>query len=139
MSRSLSSEKPILAVWATVDTHMPFYGMDDPERYEPFAFGRGVRSNYQPGQIADRYETVLKYTDSYVGKVAQFLKQNMNNTILVVVGDHGAREAPLLENDNIIDSKDNESLLFDNRCNNKPFVNDLAFDTTGLITYFGDN
>ena len=36
----------------------------------------------------------MKYTDRYVGKVIDFLRTHMPNTIVAITGDHGARNAP---------------------------------------------
>ena len=45
--------------------------------------------------VGNRYQTTAKYTDHHIGKVLDFLKTT-NNTLVVIVGDHGARKfAPL--------------------------------------------
>ncbi|CAL5983715.1 Sulfatase [Hexamita inflata] len=131
------SGKPVLGVWATVDTHMPFTGQDDLKFYEPFKFGTGVESIQEKHKV-DRYTTVAKYADHYIGEVVDYIKQNHNNTVLVVLGDHGAREVPLLKNEQV-DPRDPNSAFYDDSCNNQPFSNDQLFTTTAVINYFGDN
>ncbi|CAL6057312.1 Sulfatase [Hexamita inflata] len=128
-------EKPVLGVWATVDTHMPFSGQDDLKYYEEFKFGKGVDS--LQNDKFDRYATCAKYADHYIGQVTEYLQQNYNNTILVVLGDHGAREI-LLGNEQV-DKNDINSTFYDDSCNHKPFSNDQLFTTTGTINYLGDN
>ncbi|CAL6108774.1 Sulfatase [Hexamita inflata] len=131
------SGKPILGVWATVDTHMPFMGYDDHKFYEPFKFGSGVESMKGQHKV-DRYTTLAKYADHYIGEVVDYIKQNHNNTVLVVLGDHGAREVPLLKNEQV-DPRDPNSAFYDDSCNGQPFSNDQLFTTTSVINYFGDN
>ncbi|CAL6067157.1 Sulfatase [Hexamita inflata] len=130
--------KPTLGVWATVDTHMSFQGYDNDEFYEPVKFGKGRHGNQKMSEQIDRYATVAKYMDKYIGEVVDYLKEKHNNTIFVVVGDHGAREVPQFT-DNIIDKLDPQSQKYDNSCNHKQFSNDQLYVTSALITYLGDN
>ncbi|CAL6034537.1 Sulfatase [Hexamita inflata] len=130
--------KPVLGVWATVETHMPFNGQDELKYYEPFKFGKGVEGNDKMKEKSDKYMTVAKYADHYIGDVIQHLKTTNNNTILVIVGDHGAREVPLFK-DVFVDPKDPDSVHYDDSCNHQPFSNDQLFATSAVISYLGDN
>ncbi|CAL6060091.1 Sulfatase [Hexamita inflata] len=130
--------KPIFGVWATVDTHMPFTGQDDLQFYESFKFGKGVEGSEVMSEKIDRYTTVAKYADNYIGQVADYLKQHHNNTIMVILGDHGAREVPLYK-DEQVDKLDPNSATYDDSCNHQPFSNDQLYTTSAVISYFGDN
>lgn len=48
--------------------------------------------------IYDEYVTLSRYTDTYLGKIIDFLKAEYPDTIVVVTGDHGARSAPGFRN-----------------------------------------
>ncbi|CAL6051533.1 Sulfatase [Hexamita inflata] len=128
---------PVLGVWATVDTHMPFSGQDDNKFYEQFKFGEGI-SGFGSNKRVDRYSTVVKYTDHYIGQVVDFLRNNYNNTVVVVLGDHGAREVPSYRN-STVDKMDPFSALYDDSCNDLPFSNDQQFTTSAVISYLGDD
>ncbi|CAL6006450.1 Sulfatase [Hexamita inflata] len=132
-----SQQKPVFGVLATVDTHMPFRGFDDSKFYDPYTFGDGVRNRTDAGKI-NRYATVAKYADHYIGNVINFLTKNYNNTILLVMGDHAARESPIFKNEPV-DPKDPDSVIYDDSCNGQPFVNDQQFTTTAVLAYLGDN
>ncbi|CAL6101695.1 Sulfatase [Hexamita inflata] len=132
-----NQQKPIFGILATVDTHMPFKGFDDKKFYDPFTFGDGV-SNTKKSGIVDRYATVAKYADHYIGNVINFLTKSYNNTILLVMGDHAARESPIFR-DEQIDPRDPNSVWYDDSCNGQPFVNDQQFTTTAVLAYLGDN
>ena len=64
-----------------VDTHAPFTGFDVDKEYDSF-------------RTDDIYETVLKSADYYIGKLISYIESIDNNTIVVLIGDHGAREHP---------------------------------------------
>ncbi|CAL6027324.1 Sulfatase [Hexamita inflata] len=130
--------KPLMGVWVTIDTHQAFQGFDNDEFYEPFKFGQGRYGSQQLQDQINRYATVAKYMDNYVGQVVNHLKEKHNNTIVVLVGDHGAREVPLFHK-NLVDRADPTSAKYDNSCNDEPFSNDELFATSGAITYLGDN
>ncbi|CAL6063404.1 Sulfatase [Hexamita inflata] len=136
-NKKLNSQ-PLMGVWITADTHQPFQGFDNDEFYEPFQFGKGRYSKQTLHGQADRYATVAKYMDNYVGQVIDFLQKEHSNTIVVLVGDHGAREVPLFHEENV-DKADPTSSIYDNTCNNQQFSNDELFVTSGLITYLGEN
>ncbi|CAL6097003.1 Sulfatase [Hexamita inflata] len=130
--------KPLMGVWVTIDTHQAFQGFDNDEFYEPFKFGQGRYGSQRLQDQINRYATVAKYMDNYVGQVVNNLKEKHNNTIVVLVGDHGAREVPLFHK-NLVDRADPTSAKYDNSCNDEPFSNDELFATSGVITYLGDN
>ncbi|CAL6116281.1 Sulfatase [Hexamita inflata] len=132
------NNQPLMGVWITADTHQPFQGFDNDEFYEPFKFGQGRYSKQTIHGQADRYATVAKYMDNYVGQVVKFLQQQHNNTIVVLVGDHGAREVPLFHEERV-DKADPNSAIYDNTCNSQKFSNDELFVTSGLITYLGES
>ena len=64
--------------------------------------------------VSNRYETTAKYADHHIGKVLDFLKTT-NNTIVVIVGDHGARKFVPLQN-KTVDWRDEGSPEFDQSC-----------------------
>ena len=85
----------------------------------------------------DRYCTMAKYADHHINSVLDFLKTT-NNTIVVIVGDHGARKfVPQLNS--VVDFRDESSPMFDQSCFYKAYSNDNMFDASGLITYFGED
>ena len=57
-----------------------------------------------------------------------FIETKDNNTIIVAIGDHGARERPIASQTNILNSS----------CTEKVF-SDSYFLTAGIMSYFGDN
>jgi arylsulfatase A-like enzyme len=67
------------------------------------------------------------------------MKKNYNNTILIITGDHGAREVQIFNEGEQVDFRDNQSALYDGTCNHKPFSNDQLFNTGGMISYLGDD
>ena len=99
---------------------MPFYGLDDLDQYNNFTFGKGFALG---SSVTDRYETVAKYADNYIGTVISFIKNYYKETILLIVGDHGAREFPKLS-DEKVDRFDESSAQYDDSCNFKSFSND---------------
>ncbi|CAL6065794.1 Sulfatase [Hexamita inflata] len=135
LNQSLNKTKqPHLGVWFSVDTHYPFRGYDDLQEYEQFKIGKGVNSGIKQRDKFDSYATLAKYTDHYIGKIIQFIEQNMSNTILVITGDHGAREVPLFQKGEQIDIYDNQSALY-NDCK----CGDSNFAVSALISYIGTN
>ena len=138
-NKKANPDKSIFAFWATVETHMPFYGQDSRKFYDPYAIGKGLDSGEKMPEKKDRYATMAKYTDHYISQVIENITRIDNNTIFFITGDHGAREVPLYDDTNVIDKYDTDSPLFDQSCVRKPFANDELFDTTGLIVYRGDD
>lgn len=72
-------EKPFFAWIHLYDPHTPY---EPPEPY---------RSQYNNGKMSGLYDGEVAYTDEHVGRVLDWLKQNNldENTIVVVMGDHG--------------------------------------------------
>ena len=89
-------------MWTTVDTHTPFSGYDSKEQYKKHTEGLGLDSSYSEEDLGNRYSTVLRYTDEQLGKAYNYLKQNRNNTIFIMLGDHGARDMHTYQNENIV-------------------------------------
>lgn len=81
----------------TVDTHMPFHGFDDEDQYDDFVVGAGMNGDESEAGRTDRYFTVLKYSDHYVRSVVENISAQDNNTIFVILGDHGAREVNIMK------------------------------------------
>ena len=46
---------------------MPFNGFDDVLQYENYKFGKGVLGSEKMNEKIDKYNTVAKYMDAYVG------------------------------------------------------------------------
>ena len=89
-------------MWTTVDTHTPFSGYDSKEQYKKHTEGSGLDSSYSKEGLNDRYSTVLRYTDEQVGEVYNYLKKYRNNTIFIMLGDHGARDTHTYQDENVV-------------------------------------
>ena len=91
-------------------------------------------SSHSKEGLNDRYSTVLRYTDEQVGEVYNYLKKNRNNTIFIMLGDHGARVVHTYQDENSV-----KNATIDPQCQGKAFGNDELFTTTGFINYMGDD
>ncbi|CAL6058440.1 Sulfatase [Hexamita inflata] len=131
--------EPLLGFWFSCDTHYPFGGKDDEEFYKPFEFNNGTQLAKNKAQKVDSYSTMAKYTDAQIKHIVEYLRINAQNTIIIITGDHGAREAPLINGNEHVDKFDEESSLWDATCNNKPFAQDQLFNTAAMISYLGDD
>lgn len=119
---NISLAQPFYLAYMNVDTHTPFQGFD-------------VESNYKKYGTENEYGTVLKSADDrMINQVVSLIKSVNNNTIFIVIGDHGARESKIFNKTD----KLSPSIAFDSQCNNQ-FGNDLMFTTSAVITYFGDD
>ncbi|CAL6019933.1 Sulfatase [Hexamita inflata] len=114
---------------------MPFSCQDDLKYYEEFKFGKGL--THQRMTNLTGTQRVRNTQTGNVGQLTEYLQENYNNTILVVLGDHSARKI-LLGNEQVV-KNDINSIFYDNSCNHQPFSNDQLFTTTGTINYPGDN
>ncbi|CAL6058612.1 Sulfatase [Hexamita inflata] len=132
-------DKPLMGFWFSCDTHYPFSGKDDDKYYKPFEFGKGTEGGVKQSQKTDSYATMAKYADNYIGEIISFLKTTAPETIVVVTGDHGAREVPLFKPYQHVDKFDNDSALWDGSCNNKPYAHDQLFNTAAMISYLGSD
>lgn len=96
MAKNGETEKPrdypIFAGYANVGTHMPFLGFDDDTEKEGYS---------ERTPTDDRYPRALRLMDKYqVGRTIDFLKTRERDSVVVIVGDHGARVTDLDANTN---------------------------------------
>lgn len=143
-------DRPVFAVYKTIETHTPFSGFDRQEFFDavpPPARDASRRILARQHRIFRRYFRTLRYTDHYVlnGTLA-FLREHAPNTIVVVLGDHGAREVPrygyadgspfLYEADG---QGNGDGIVPDERCLRRTFGSDGSFLTTATLAYLGDD
>lgn len=130
-------EKPILGVTINMETHIPYYGFDNRDQYE------AIKTNSYPftsGHKKSRFIRVNKYTDEhYIGGMIDFLKREDNNTIVVVLGDHGTRDVPARNSFKKHKIHLTEKTVLSNDCYDKSSGIDSLFITSGAILYLGDD
>eukprot|EP00702_Spironucleus_salmonicida_P006643 EST47934.1 Sulfatase [Spironucleus salmonicida] len=106
--------RPAFGVVMTVDTHTPFTGYDQPKFYD--------------NAIENDYQRVANYADRQLGDLVAHLRLNDPHSLLVVVGDHGPRERPVIS----------EFPQWDGDCARRVF-SDAYFTTTGVVAYLGQD
>ena len=83
---------PIFATYANVGTHTPFLGFDDNNKAEGYS---------ESTPLDKRYSRALHMMDRYqIGRTIDFLKKRERDSVVVIVGDHGARTTDLGTNTN---------------------------------------
>ena len=124
--------KPLFAFGLNSETHIPYMGFDLESNYEQIS---PKISKFSPEHKKYRFLRVNKYSDKhFIKNIVEFLKEEYNNTIVAVVGDHGTRDVPILKNNKITNKT-----FFDSECANNPSGIDSLFITSGTIFYLGDN
>lgn len=81
-----------------------------------------------------RYLFHLRVSDYYMGEALEAIREQDNNTIVIVMGDHPAKGL-FSTNFAYMD----KSIQYDLTCNENTTINDNLFLTTGFIMYMGDN
>ena len=76
----------MLFTYMNVDTHTPFTGYDIERYYNKFK--RSWKNETD-------YDIRIRSADYYFGRLINYVSKFNNNTIVVLTGDHGARERPL--------------------------------------------
>ncbi|CAL6005517.1 Sulfatase [Hexamita inflata] len=137
-NKQVSEERPVFGFYGNVDTHEDFSWFDDPIQYEPYIVGQGRSNRYDVYGMHDAYSTVIRYSDAAFGRIIKNIKENAPETIVVIMGDHGTRQAPLYLHP---DKKINEEseIYYDMECNHKTAGPDMQFTTSAVMSYFGTN
>lgn len=126
-------EKPLLGVTINMETHIPYYGFDNPDQYDKIDSKISTFSNAHKKM---RFIRVNKYTDkNYIGEMLDFLKREDNNTIVIVMGDHGTRDVPIRKSY----TKLTQNTILSGDCYSEPSGIDSLFITSGAILYLGDD
>ncbi|KAL0225033.1 hypothetical protein RCL1_002945 [Eukaryota sp. TZLM3-RCL] len=115
---SLKLDRPLFYYLLSISTHLDLSTFDSPSPSE----------TEFPVSWVDRYVRALKYSDEHlIKRFIDFLKtrDRFNNTVVVVVGDHGCFNKNL--GPQCVD------------CPPKPFDNDQVFYTTATLLYFGSD
>lgn len=109
-----------------VDTHTPFKGYDIERYYNKFT---------RNWENETDYDIRMRSADYYFGRLINYVSKFNNNTIVVLTGDHGARERPLYGADEHV----TDSSVFSQSCVHKIFGNDNLFTTSGVIADLSGN
>lgn len=126
-------DKPLLGVTTNMETHIPYFGFDNPNQYD--AIDPKI-SRFSSEHKKKRFLRVNKYMDkNYIGSMLDFLKKEDNNTIVVIVGDHGTRDIPIKKLHTQLTAKTQLS----GDCYDKASGSDSLFITSGAILYLGDD
>jgi arylsulfatase A-like enzyme len=125
--------KPIFAGYMNIEGHMPYHGYDREDFYDPIDPKLGFASAEHKKA---RYLRVNKYADQWaIGETIRFLRENDNNTIVFVTGDHGTRDVPIRWKNSPITNR----TVFSGDCVGRSSGCDSIFTTTGVISYLGDD
>lgn len=123
LKRVYGANTPVMMTSLTYDTHFLFF--------EPDTQPHSIEVNYSDSssKYISQHIRALKYTDRYyIKNLIDFIKNNDNNTIFIVTGDHGLRFPPLIsKNENIKMSR------------NTIFGHDSMYVVPTFLLYFGDN
>lgn len=107
-------EYPIFAGYANVSTHTPFLGFDDDTEAE------GIKES---DPVDKRYSRIMhKMDDYFIGRTIDFLKSRERDSVVFIVGDHGARVTDL-------DSNTNE------HCRTFDLGGEQFYTTTAMVGY----
>lgn len=84
----------------------------------------------------DMYSTALRYTDHQIGYIVEQIKKIDDNTIIIVTGDHGAREVNIFETGqkikpNISDVTSSSSGM------REKYSGETLFSVGAMISYLG--
>ena len=71
----------------------------------------------------------MRSADYYFGRLIDYVSKFNNNTVVVLTGDHGARERPLYDASEGVTG----SSVFSKSCVHKIFGNDNLFTTSGIV------
>jgi hypothetical protein len=116
-----------------IEGHMPYHGYDRDEFYDPIPPEIGFASVEHKKA---RYLRVNKYADRWaVGETIRFLRENDNNTIVFLTGDHGTRDVPIRWKNSRITNR----TVFSGDCVGGSSGCDSMFTTTGVISYLGND
>lgn len=113
-----------MSFYMNVDTHTPFIGYD-------------VKSIYTDNKekTENDYAAMLNSADEYFGDILKYMEELDKNTIVVIVGDHGAREHPIFTKTG---QHITGSTSFDKHCQFKSFGYDNMFTTSSVIGAFDE-
>ena len=126
-------DKPLFGVSINMETHIPYFGFDNIDQYDKID---PKISRFSAEHKKQRFIRVNKYTDKhYIGGMIDFLKKKDNNTIVVVLGDHGTRDVPVRKKNTMLTNKTQLS----GDCYANPSGIDSLFITSGAIIYLGDD
>lgn len=131
-------EKPLFVSIKTTESHMPYNGYDHHSFYTDDNFSSKIAKGSSRGEIRKgvRFLKVTKYADKYsIGQTLDWIKQNDNNTIFVITGDHGARDIPIHDSGSII----YDGIKFSEDCTHGSSGTDSFYVTSGVIGYLGDD
>ncbi|KAH0795693.1 Sulfatase [Histomonas meleagridis] len=131
--RENKSNIPIFGVLLTIDSHLPYVGYDKPEYYDSINNSKELN---QEELRRERFKNVNKFASKWsVGDVIKYLKENDNNTIFIITGDHGTRDIPIREKD----SKVINDVVYSSDCVHGSSGTDSLFVVSGMIGYLGDD
>lgn len=126
-------KKPLFGVSINMETHIPYFGFDNIDQYEQI---NTKISRFSNEHKKHRFIRINKYTDKhYIGGMIDFLKKEDNNTIVVVLGDHGTRDIPVRRKKTMLTNKTRLS----GDCYGKPSGIDSLFITSAAMLYLGDD
>lgn len=134
---SRKDDRPLFIFTQNMATHLPYTWFDYYVPAQDIPLGVNI-SQYSRKDLKrlDRFLKVSKYTDEYfIGEMIKNIREIDSNTILVLTGDHGARDVPVHEKRSWV----TDGVEFASDCVSGNTIIDSFFDVSALITYLGDD